>query len=74
MIIKFLPYIQIAVSLLLIAAILVQRRGTGLGAGFGGDSLGSYATRRGLENVIFWASVILGIVFLASAFLGLILK
>ena len=74
MLTKLLPYIQIAVSLLLIAVILVQRRGTGLGAGFGGDNLGSYATRRGLESVIFWASVVLGLIFLASAFLGLILK
>lgn len=74
MLIKFLPYIQVAVSLLLIATILIQRRGTGLGAGFGGDSLGSYATRRGLENTIFWVSIILAIAFIVSAGLGLILK
>lgn len=74
MLTKFLPYIQIVVSLLLIATILIQRRGTGLGAGLGGDSFGSYATRRGLENVIFWISIFLGALFLVSASLGLIFK
>ena len=57
---------HIVISVLLIAAILLQARGsTGLGSAFGGE--GFYHSKRGLEKTIFVATVILAILFLASS-------
>lgn len=75
MLLTVLPYFQIVVSILLIAAILLQKRGAGLSAAFGGDAdSGSYATKRGLEKIVFNTTIILAGLFLFSAFLNLLLK
>ena len=71
-----LPYIQIALSLLLIGAILIQQSDASVGSAFGGgDSFSAVQhTRRGFEKVIFNATIVIGILFVISAFLALILK
>ena len=61
---QLLTYTQIGLSLLLIMAILLQQRGTGLSSTFGGGSL-EYSTKRGAEKIIFWATIVLAILFLA---------
>jgi len=68
---EYLPIAQIIVSGILIILILLQQRGTGLGAAFGGGG-GFYATRRGLQKKIFWLTVVMGILFLVLALLNLI--
>ncbi len=69
-----LPYIQVILSLLLIAGVLLQRSDAGLGAGFGGDggSVGHFA-RRGFEKTLFLGTIVVAILFAASAFLSLFL-
>jgi len=62
---------QIAVSALLIAAILLQQRGTALGSAFGQEG-GFYGTRRGIQKKLFWVTVALGMVFILLAFLNLL--
>ena len=57
---------QIVVSILLIGAILLQQRGTGLSATFGGEG-NVYRTKRGLERIIFIATIVLAILFFAIA-------
>jgi len=74
MLLTILPYVQVVVAILLIVAILMQKRGAGLGAAFGGGEGGSYASRRGLERILFFITIILSVFFLFSAFLNLILK
>lgn len=59
----YLNIAQIAVCVLLISAILLQARGTGLGATFGGEG-NFYRTKRGLEKVLFRSTIVLGVVFL----------
>jgi protein translocase SecG subunit len=54
---------QIVVSVLLIAAILLQQRGVGLGATFGGGGE-AFRTKRGLEKGLFYATIVLSVVFL----------
>lgn len=54
---------QIAVSVLLVAAILLQQRGVGLGATFGGGGE-SFRTKRGLEKGLFYATIVLSVLFL----------
>jgi len=70
--IKFLPYIQIILSLLLIGGILLQRSEAGLGSAFGQDgmSAGRY-NRRGLEKTLFYATILIAILFAVSAFASL---
>lgn len=55
--------ILIVVAILLIISILLQQRGSGLGAAFGGEG-NIYMAKRGAEKVIFWASIALSIVFM----------
>jgi len=68
---NFLPIFQIVVAVLLIVFILLQQRGTALGSAFGGEG-GFYATRRGIQKKIFWATAVLGALFIILALLNLI--
>jgi preprotein translocase subunit SecG len=62
---------QIIISVLLIAAILLQQRGGGLSPVFGGEGA-VYRTRRGMERFIFIGTIVLSALFLVSVFLNLI--
>jgi protein translocase SecG subunit len=69
-----LPYIQIVLSLLLIGGVLLQRSEAGLGSAFGGDGMSvSHNTRRGFEKTLFTATIVIAILFAASAFASLYL-
>ncbi len=68
-----LPIIQIVISALLVAAILLQQRGTGLSATFGGEG-NIYRTKRGLEKIIFTATIVLAIIFFGLALFNIILS
>lgn len=64
-----LPYIQIFLSILLIATILLQQRGSSLGGAFGGDNFSSsFHKRRGSELFLFKFSIGIAILFVLSAF------
>ena len=54
--------IQIIISVTIIAMVLLQAKGAGLGGIFGGDG-GVYRTRRGVEKTMFQATVGLSIFF-----------
>jgi preprotein translocase subunit SecG len=53
---------QIIVSIALVAAILLQARGTGLSGTFGGDSA-VYRSRRGIERRLWQFTIVLLILF-----------
>lgn len=61
--------IQLILSILLIVAILMQQRGAGLGSAFGGAG-NSYRTKRGIEQKLFHATIVLSILFFATALAG----
>ena len=63
---------QIILSLFLVAAILLQNKGTGIGTAFGG-STGMYHTKRGLEKSLHIATIILAVLFLGTALLRFII-
>jgi len=63
---------QIIVSSLLVITILLQQRGTTLGAIFG-QSGSFYFKRRGLEKFIFVLSIILSCLFIGLSLASLIL-
>lgn len=70
-----LPYIQMALSVALIVAILLQRTGASMGGAFGADNFSSgFHTRRGLERTLFHVTIALGILFAFSALINLIIS
>lgn len=70
---QILTILQIILSAFLIVTILLQQRGAGSSAITGGASA-SYYTKRGFEKVLFVATIILAILFLATAFASLIIN
>ncbi len=61
------------ISVLLIAVVLLQGRGSGLSNIFGGSS-NFYSTKRGAEKFLFIATIILGIGFLTTSLLLFLLQ
>jgi preprotein translocase subunit SecG len=66
-----LGIIQIVLAVLMVIAILLQQRGTGLSSAFGGEG-NVYRTKRGAEKIIFIATIILAIGFLITALLNVL--
>ena len=65
---------QIILSVALIAAILLQSRGGGLGDVFGGGGVDTpYQTRRGLEKTLFQVTIGLAAAFLIVAVINALL-
>lgn len=64
--------IMIVVSVLLVVTVLLQQRGAGLSGAFGGNGGGAYHTKRGLERIIFIATIILSVLFIGGAFMRLL--
>ncbi len=70
-----LPYIEITLSLLLIIGIVLQQRGAGLGGAFGGDNFAStFYKRRGAEKFLFNATIVIALLFVASAIAGFLIS
>lgn len=70
---QILPYIQLIISILLVAAILLQQRGSSLGGAFGGDNYSAtYHKRRGSELFLFHATLVLAGLYVASALFALL--
>lgn len=71
---NILPIIQVVVSILLVAVILLQQRGSGLSGIFGGGGGESYHTKRGFEKILFASTIVLASLFLLSTFVALLIK
>ena len=61
---------EIVISALLVFAILLQHRGSGLSSVFGGSG-NIYRTKRGLEKGLFYLTVVLIILFVAIGVVNL---
>jgi preprotein translocase subunit SecG len=57
---------QIVLAILLIAAIILQARGTGLGAAFGGGG-NVFRTKRGAEKKLHQMTIVIAILFFGVA-------
>jgi len=66
----FLTLLQITVSVALIAVILLQQKGTGLGGVFGGSG-NVYSTKRGVDKILFRATIFLSLLFFLIALTSL---
>ena len=71
--IKALTWIELIISIALIASILLQHRGTGLGGAFAGEA-NVYRSKRGIEKFLFNSTIALAILLVAAVILHLYLK
>lgn len=62
---------QTILGIALIASILLQQRGTGLGGAFGGE-ITAYRSRRGIERTLFRLTIVLAVLFVAFSLLNLV--
>lgn len=71
----YLDLVMVIVSIALIAVILLQSRGAGLGGLGGGGDLGGtgYHVRRGVERLLFYVTIGLSAVFFIMAILNVVL-
>jgi preprotein translocase subunit SecG len=69
---NLLPYIQLVLSIVLVGLILLQQSEGSLGAAFGGsEGSGSFHKKRGLEKMVFQATIVVACLFVISAILAL---
>ncbi|MFZ5911471.1 MAG: preprotein translocase subunit SecG [Chloroflexota bacterium] len=64
---KFLNIALIITSVALIASVILQSKGAGLGGLTGADSGSVFTARRGIERTLFWVTIVLSVIFFALA-------
>jgi preprotein translocase subunit SecG len=65
----------IITSIALIASIILQSKGVGLGGLTGGGATGGvYTKRRGIEKILFWITIGLSILFFILTILTILLE
>jgi len=64
----------ILVSIALIASVIIQSKGAGLGGLTGADSGGVFSARRGIEKTLFKATIGLSITFFVLAILTVMIS
>ena len=69
-----LNYAIIIVSIALIASVLLQSKGVGLGGLAGGDTGGVYTQRRGIEKEMYYITIALSVVFLLLALISVLVS
>jgi preprotein translocase subunit SecG len=67
-----LQIITIASAILMILAIILQQRGSTLGAGFG-SSGELYTARRGVDKNLFEVTIVFAVIFVLSILAGLLI-
>ncbi|MFA5022022.1 MAG: preprotein translocase subunit SecG [Patescibacteria group bacterium] len=67
-----LDIIQIISAATVVVLVLVQNRGAGVGAAFGGEG-NVYRTKRGVEKYLFILTIIFSIIFLGVSLISVIL-
>jgi len=69
---EYLNLAQLLISVILVIVILLQARGTDIGAALGGGGGGgsSFRTRRGLEKTLFQLTIVLAVLFLGISALS----
>lgn len=63
---------QLVLATLLIVAVLLQQKGAGLGSAFGGSGT-MHTTRRGVDKILFNATIVISILFFAVSIVAVLL-
>ncbi len=70
---NFLDIALILTSIGLVASIILQSKGAGLGGLSGAETGGVFTARRGIEKVLFWVTIIFAVLFFILAITSVIL-
>lgn len=70
---RILNIALIVTSIALVAAIILQSKGAGLGGLSGTEMGGVFTARRGVEKALFWITVIFSVVFFVLAISSVVL-
>jgi len=70
---SFLLILNIVLSALIVIFILVQGKGAGLGSAWGGGGE-MFQTRRGMEKIILWLTMISIVIFFTVSLINLFVK
>lgn len=62
---------EIVLAVLLIASVMIQQKGAGLGEAFGGSNT-MFSTRRGVDLMLHRVTIVVSILFFATALLLLV--
>ncbi|MDD2823129.1 MAG: preprotein translocase subunit SecG [Candidatus Daviesbacteria bacterium] len=68
---NIITIIQMVLGVLLMALVLLQAKGTGMGSTFGGD-MGFYRTKRGFEKLMFRGTILVVALFIITSLIELI--
>lgn len=68
-----LTALQLVLAILLTVTVLLQQKGSGMGMAFGGSS-NIYSTKRGVDKLLFRATIVLSVLFFGLALLAAILQ
>lgn len=63
--IQTLQFALIITAVALIASVILQSKGAGLGGLTGADTGSVFTARRGIEKTLFWVTIILSVLFFA---------
>jgi len=70
---KLLVWIEYIVSVLIIASVLLQHRGSGLGGAFA-SSGNAYRSKRGVEKLLFNSTIVFSVVLVVVTLIHLYLR
>jgi len=70
---RILDIAMILTSIALVASIILQSKGAGLGGLSGADTGGVFTARRGIEKILFRVTIIFSVLFFALAITSVIL-
>ena len=62
---------QIILAVILILIVLLQQKGTGLSGVFGGSS-NIYSTKRGIDKILHYSTIVVSVLFFALSLLRLV--
>ena len=63
--------VQIVLAVILILIVLLQQKGTGLSGVFGGSS-NVYSTKRGIDKILHYTTIVVSVLFFALSLLRLV--
>lgn len=70
MISQIFTILQMIFAVILIVVVLLQQKGSGLGAAFGGSGT-VYTTRRGVDKILYNITIVVSILFFLTSFINL---
>jgi preprotein translocase subunit SecG len=70
---QFLDIALIITAIALVASIILQSKGAGLGGLTGNDAGGVFTARRGIEKTLFWVTIVFSVLFFILAIVSVVL-